>query len=55
MERTKLLVSVAPVVALVVAVAYLYGYWGYYGLLVFPYLSLNEILGYAAAPFFGLS
>jgi hypothetical protein len=53
MERTKLLLTVAPVVALVVAIAYLQGYWGYYKLLVFPYLSFNEILAYAAAPLFG--
>jgi H+/Cl- antiporter ClcA len=53
MERTKLLFTVAPIVALVVAVAYLQGYWGYYKLLVFPYLSFNEILAYSAAPLFG--
>jgi hypothetical protein len=53
MERTKLLLTLAPVVALVVAVAYLQGYWGYYGILVFPYLSFNEILAYSAAPLFG--
>lgn len=53
MERIKQLLSVAPVVALVVAIAYLQGYWGYYKILVFPYLSFNEMLAYAAAPLFG--
>lgn len=40
-------------VALIVAVAYLQGYWGYYDLLIFPYLSFNEMVAYAAAPLFG--
>lgn len=53
MDRIKQLLSVAPVVALVVAIAYLQGYWGYYKILVFPYLSFNEMLAYAAAPLFG--
>lgn len=52
-ERTKLLLTIAPIVAFVVAVAYLQGYWGYFGILIFPYLSFNELLAYAAAPLFG--
>ena len=53
MERSKTLLTIAPIVALVVAVAYLQGYWGYYDILVFPYLSFSEMVAYAAAPLFG--
>jgi len=52
-ERIKLLLTLAPIVALVVAVAYLQGYWGYFNIMVFPYLSFNEMLAYSAVPLFG--
>ncbi|MDO8990587.1 MAG: hypothetical protein Q7U91_13255 [Sideroxyarcus sp.] len=53
MENSKSIFAIAPIVALIVAVAYLQGYWGYYDLLIFPYLSFNEMVAYAAAPLFG--
>jgi hypothetical protein len=53
MERAKLLLTLAPFVAVVFSVAYLQGYWGYFDILVFPYLSLSEIIAYSAVPLFG--
>lgn len=52
-DRIKTLLTVAPIVALVMAIAYLQGYWGYYDILIFPYLSSSELIAYAAAPLFG--
>src|ERR1700690_1066847 len=53
MERLKILLAIAPFAALVIGITYLQGYWGYFGVIVIPYLSFNEILGYAAVPLFG--
>ncbi|MFC1719564.1 hypothetical protein ACFL00_00305 [Pseudomonadota bacterium] len=52
-DRIKQFLMVAPMAALVVAVAYLQGYWGYFGILIFPYLSFAEVVAYSAAPMFG--
>jgi hypothetical protein len=53
MERIKSILAVAPFVALAVAVTYLHGYWGYFGILAFPYLNFQELIAYSAAPIFG--
>ncbi|MGB9148879.1 MAG: hypothetical protein WCB36_01380 [Burkholderiales bacterium] len=53
MENSKTFLAIAPIVALVVAVAFLHGYWSFYDILIFPYLTFSEIVAYAAAPLFG--
>lgn len=53
MDRAKELLALAPFVALVIAITYLQGYWGVFGILPFPYLSFQELLAYSAAPLFG--
>ncbi|MFZ2990416.1 hypothetical protein [Ideonella sp.] len=53
MDRLKSIIVVAPFFALAVAVAFIHGYWGAFGVLAFPYLSFQELVAYSAAPVFG--
>lgn len=43
----------APLAALAIAVTYLHGYWKVFGIFPLPYLSVQQMLSYAAIPFFG--
>lgn len=53
MNHIKELLALAPFVALAIAVTYLHGYWGTFGILALPYLSFQELLTYSAVPLFG--
>jgi len=53
MDRIKTILALAPFVAIAIAITFLQGYWGTFGILAFPYLSLQELIAYSAAPLFG--
>lgn len=53
MERTKEILALAPFIALAIAITYLHGYWSFFDILAFPYLSFQELLAYSTAPLFG--
>lgn len=54
MERIKLALAVTPFAVLSLAIFYIQGFWGQVGILAFPLLGFQELITYAAVPFFSV-
>ena len=54
MERIKLALAVTPFAVLSLAIFCIQGFWGQVGVLAFPLLGFQELITYAAVPFFSV-
>jgi hypothetical protein len=52
MKKIEDFIKLSTLTGLSLGIFYLYGYWQWFGILPFPYLSVEQLIGYSAPPFF---